>query len=104
MYSSLDSNWEKELDTYNDNNCGRRLPKSEWFLVFWPAWTSSLTRRNIRSSWRQTGVFPCDIEAIAHELYGPSEVTDSKLVFVTVCGCVRDILEGFQLKFGARFV
>ena len=71
-YAKFKTAWYEELRLHARKNCARKVTKSEWFDVFCPAWSKSITVRNIRKGFEFTGIWPVDRSQITDDKLGPS--------------------------------
>ena len=63
-FSNTKRIWQKELLKWLFDNTGGRLPKYEFFMVFWPAWMGGMSVASIQGGFRVTGIYPCNRAAI----------------------------------------
>ena len=70
-YKELEQYFNMELSDFNIVSCGAKPKKSEWFSIFWPAWTRAMTKRNIKAGWAKTGISPRDPSAVEYAKLDP---------------------------------
>jgi hypothetical protein len=46
------------------------ISKRYFYELFWPAWQRALTKKNVQSGWKKTGLFP----------FNPDEVLDQLVI------------------------
>jgi hypothetical protein len=56
--------WNRELRHFNVRQCGRKMNKAQFFIIFPRAWRLGMTEQNIREGWRSAGLWPVDFTAI----------------------------------------
>ena len=69
--------------------CSRRvgggsIQKLEFFFVFNVAWEKAMTSKNIKASYRSTGIWPVNRAAIPSHVTEPSKICKSKVVLVVI--------------------
>ena len=78
IHAALDGAWNNGVAEYNEENCGRRLPKTEFFSKFWEAWDHAMNPHTIRCAWHDSGLYPLNMDAIKEHHFAHSQVSDSK--------------------------
>ncbi|CAE7002810.1 hypothetical protein P3342_001681 [Pyrenophora teres f. teres] len=69
LFAPLSSNYSRELDRYLQRSQGLvAVKKRDFFSVFWPAWSSTMSPGSIRKSFQATGVWPMDAQVILQRL------------------------------------
>jgi hypothetical protein len=63
-FASFKSHWNRELRIFNQRQCGRKMTKPQFFIVFPRAWRLSMTEENIKEGFRSAGLWPVDVGAI----------------------------------------
>ena len=58
MMSPLKKNYQQEILDYNFRHSGRKISKVDFFRVLVPAYTRSMTPKNIQSGYEHTGIYP----------------------------------------------
>ena len=76
-FATLKTAWNENLTEYLFEHAGCGMPKMDFFYVFWPAWKHAMTKANIKSGFRCTGIFPVNPAQINPALLGPSQATDN---------------------------
>ena len=76
-FTTLKTAWNENLTEYLFEHAGCGMPKMDFFYVFWPAWKHAMTKANIKSGFRRTGIFPVNPAQINPALLGPSQATDN---------------------------
>ena len=72
VFKSLKNSWNNHVDNFVKSS-GISLGHSSFLRVFGKAWEESVTRSNISSGFRATGIFPFDPTVIADVAYAPNE-------------------------------
>ena len=57
-FAALKKNYQQEILDYNFRNSRRKISKVDFFRVLVPAFTRSMTAKNIQSGWEHTGMYP----------------------------------------------
>ena len=78
VFKEVNEAWNLDLRVYNRKESARRLKKCDFLLVLHSVLQRALTKRNIISSFRATGVCPVDRSRITDEQLAPSLVTDRR--------------------------
>ena len=68
------------MKMFTRNTAGRKLEKKDFFLVFNPAFSKSVTVENAQGALRGTGVFPLDMKAIPEHAFEPSKTSERELL------------------------
>ena len=76
-YARLKTTWTEELTDFLFMSAGSRLPKSQFFDVFWPAWKRAMTASTIIAGFRKTGIYPLNPKAVDPKSLGPSAASDN---------------------------
>ena len=84
VFSSFKSAWQHEMRLFTRSTAGRKLDKKDFFVVFTPAYTKSLTVENCQGAFRGTGIFPCNPAAIPSHAFEPSSTSERELVSPSV--------------------
>jgi hypothetical protein len=77
-FEVLKNSWKELLLQYNFDFCGKKLPKKDFFKVFWPAWMQMSRPKVIISGFNRTGIFPVCPSAIPASDLSPSHATDQE--------------------------
>ena len=56
---------------------GCKMPKQDFWKVFWPLWRKATTTATLQSGFRRTGMFPINPNIIKRAALGPSAATDN---------------------------
>jgi hypothetical protein len=56
--------WNRELRHFNVRQCGKKMSKPQFFIVFPRAWRLGMTEDNIKEGFRSSGLWPLDFTAI----------------------------------------
>jgi hypothetical protein len=73
MFKPLSTAYSKELTTHLHNGQGLSvIKKSDFFHLFWKAWTSTFTQGLILKSFEATGIAPLQPNVILHRFAEPS--------------------------------
>lgn len=67
--------WDEEVLLYSYQHPDRKLTKSRFTKIFTKVWSKCMTKENIISGFRATGLYPYDPSAIPDEAYAPSVLT-----------------------------
>ncbi|XP_072931645.1 uncharacterized protein [Epargyreus clarus] len=67
--------WDEEVLLYAYQHPERKLTKARFTKIFTKVWSKCMTKENIISGFRATGLFPYDPSAIPEEAYAPSVLT-----------------------------
>ena len=83
-FASLKKNYQQEILDYNFRHSGRKISKVDFFRVLVPAYTRSMTPKNIQSGYEHTGIYP--VNPLAPKLLRtwPSLINER-------CKCNRDM-------------
>ena len=57
-FAALKKSYQQEILDYNFRHSGRKISKMDFFRVLVPAFTRSMTAKNIQSGYEQTGMYP----------------------------------------------
>ena len=76
-FATLKTVWNENLTEYLFEHAGCGMPKMDFFYVFWPAWKHAMTKANIKSGFRHTGILPANPAQINPALLGLSQATDN---------------------------
>ena len=72
-FSAFKHEFNFQMKWFNRSVGGRAITKQEFFPVFNTAWNRAMTAGNIKAGFKQTGIWPPDIEAIPDELFAICE-------------------------------
>ena len=73
VFSPLKMYWHQECARFMENNPGELVTKRNYSVIFSQAWYRAMTLKNIVASFRATGVYPFNREAIhVPEVYKPT--------------------------------
>ncbi|XP_039760048.1 uncharacterized protein LOC120633772 [Pararge aegeria] len=72
---SFEHFWDEEVLLYAYQHPERKLTKARFTKNFSKVWSKCMTKDNIISGFRATGIFPYDPSAIPEEAYAPSVLT-----------------------------
>ncbi|CAB3255641.1 unnamed protein product [Arctia plantaginis] len=72
---SFEHFWDEEVLLYAYQHPERKLTKVRFTKIFTKVWSKCMTKDNIISGFRATGLFPYDPSAIPEEAYAPSVLT-----------------------------
>ena len=83
-FASLKKKYQQEILDYNFRHSGRKISKVDFFRVLVPAYTTSMTPKNIQSGYEHTGIYP--VNPLAPKLLRtwPSLINER-------CKCNRDM-------------
>jgi len=84
VFSSFKSAWQHEMRLFTRSTAGRKLDKKDFFVVFTPACSKSLTVANCQEPFRGTGIFSCNPAAILSHEIEPSSTTERELISPSV--------------------
>ena len=84
-FAALKKSYQQEILDYNFRHSGRKISKVDFFRVLVPAFTRSITAKNIQSGYEHTGMYP--VNPLAPKLLRtwPSLINEK-------CKCNRDML------------
>jgi hypothetical protein len=69
LFRPLANFYSQELNTWIHTTQGLcRISKREFFSLFWPAFQSAFTEKNISSSWEKTGLYPFNPERVLNQI------------------------------------
>lgn len=72
---SFEHFWDEEVLLYAYQHPECKLTKARFTKIFTKVWSKCMTKDNIISGFRATGLFPYDPSAISEEAYAPSVLT-----------------------------
>ena len=76
-FSAFKNESNFQMKRFNRTVGGRPITKTEFFPVFNIAWNRAMTPANIKAGFKQTGIWPPDIEAIPDELFAVCKQCES---------------------------
>jgi hypothetical protein len=72
LFSPLATAYTKQLEQLMQRSQNRtRVTKRDFLALFWTAFTSSFSQSNIRSAWKNTGLYPLDCQPVMLKLIKP---------------------------------
>ena len=76
-FSAFKNEFNFQMKKFNRTVGGRAITKAEFFPVFNIAWNRAMTPANIKAGFKQTGIWPPDIEALPDELFAVCKQCES---------------------------
>ena len=76
-FTNFKTNWNIQLREYLFQNVGMGMPKTDFWIPFFPAWRKLLTVATIQLGFHKTGIFPVNRNVIKISDLGPSGATDN---------------------------
>ncbi|EED19145.1 conserved hypothetical protein [Talaromyces stipitatus ATCC 10500] len=94
LFAPLSKAYTKELRKFIDDCQGlSRLSKRDFFRLFWASWKEAFISENINSAFKNTGLYPFNLELVIHRFTPESESrrssSDSAASITKVDGCRR---------------
>ena len=69
--------WNTNLIEYLFTSVGCKMPKQDFWKVFWPSWRKAMPTAKLQSGFRRMGMFPINPNVIKRATLGPSAATDN---------------------------
>lgn len=69
--------WSTNMIKYSFTSVGCKIPKKDFWLVFWPTWKNSMTTAVLQSGFCKTFMFPINSNTINSLALGPSLAKDN---------------------------
>ena len=76
-FANFKTAWNSVLIEYLFMSVGCKMPKQDFWLIFWPAWKKLMKTAAIQSGFRRTGIFPINPKMIKRSDLAPSAATDN---------------------------